>query len=134
MKPDPNKLRMAAMLGFLAVALGAMGAHGFKSSWEASLSAVEAAHRVEVWKTASLYHIIHSVVLLVLAYAFPERDRGNGIVNCFTGGILVFSGSLYALCLTGMKWLGAITPVGGLLMMLGWLLLVLSASPRKQAQ
>lgn len=134
MKPDPNKLRMAAMLGFLAVTLGAMGAHGLKSSWDAALPAAEAAHRLDVWKTASHYHLIHSVVLLVLAYAFPERDRGTWITASFTGGILIFSGSLYALCLTGMKWLGAITPIGGLLMMLGWLLLLLAASPRRSAQ
>jgi uncharacterized membrane protein YgdD (TMEM256/DUF423 family) len=130
MKADPNKLRTAALLGFLAVALGAMGAHGLKASWEAALPAAEAAKLVDVWKTASVYHAIHSVVLLVLAYAFPERDRGNWTTTCFTGGILIFSGTLYALCITGMKWLGAITPLGGLLLMTGWLLLALGSRPQ----
>ena len=131
MKPDPQKLRIAAVMGFLAVALGAMGAHGLKAEWEASVGLVEAAYRLDVWKTASLYHVVHAVVLLLLAYAFPTAKEGRWIYNSFFSGIIVFSGSLYLLCVTGVKVLGAITPVGGLLLMCGWLLLALTAGKKK---
>ncbi len=104
-----------------------MGAHGLKASWEASLAIDEAAKRLDVWKTASLYHVVHAVVLLVLAYALSDEKQGRWTWNCFVSGILVFSGSLYFLCLTGLKWLGAVTPIGGLLLMAGWVLLSLSA-------
>jgi uncharacterized membrane protein YgdD (TMEM256/DUF423 family) len=129
---DTSKLRTASMLGFLAVALGAMGAHGLKTAWEAKEGIVEAAKLLEIWKTASLYHIVHALVLLVMAYAFPKADEGRWIWRCFVSGLFIFSGSLYLLCLTGTKWLGAITPIGGLLLMTGWLLLAVSAGARKK--
>ena len=122
MKADPTKLRIAAIFGFLAVALGAMGAHALNASWEAALPALEAAKRVDVWKTASLYHIVHSVVLLVLAHAFADAKKGRCICCVFAAGIIIFSGSLYAFCITGIHWLGRITPVGGVFLMIGWLL------------
>ena len=121
-------LRAAALFGLLAVALGAMGAHGLKAHWEGTLTAVEAAKRVDVWKTASLYHLTHAIVLLLLAHAAPLRARACW---SFAIGIVVFSGSLYTLCLTGIKWLGAITPLGGVMLMLGWLLLACSRSEPK---
>lgn len=130
MTVNSSRLRTAAILGLLAVALGAMGAHGLKSHWEATLDAVEVAKRVDVWKTASFYHLTHAIVLLVLASVFPEPKQARGAWWSFMGGIVVFSGTLYVLCLTGMKWLGAITPIGGVLLMLGWLLLVF---PRGQS-
>jgi uncharacterized membrane protein YgdD (TMEM256/DUF423 family) len=120
---SPARLRTAAIIGLLAVAFGAMGAHGLKSNWEGTLDAVEAAKRVDVWKTASFYHLTHAIVLLVLAFAFPEPKQARGVWWSFVVGIAVFSGTLYVLCITGMKWLGAITPIGGVLLMLGWLLL-----------
>jgi len=123
MNADPLKLRIAAASGFLAVALGAMGAHGLKGHWEATLALSEAARHVETWKTASLYHIVHSVVLLILAFAFSERGKGRWPTILFASGIFLFSGSLYALCLGGGKWLGPVTPLGGLLLMAGWALL-----------
>jgi uncharacterized membrane protein YgdD (TMEM256/DUF423 family) len=131
MKVDPFKLRIAACFGFLAVALGAMGAHGLKASWEAALAVDEAAKRLDVWKTASLYHVVHAVVLLILAFAFSDPKQGRWTWNCFVSGVIIFSGSLYLLCLTGIKWLGAITPIGGLLLMAGWLLLALGASKKE---
>lgn len=133
MKADLFKLRVAALFGFLAVSLGALGAHGLKTSWEASLGPEQAAYFLEVWKTASLYHVVHAVVLLVLAYAFPTPAQGRWPWLSFVGGILVFSGSLYLLCITGMKWLGAITPIGGLLLIIGWLLLALTVQKPKAA-
>lgn len=131
MKADPEKLRNAAIFGFLAVALGAMGAHGLKTHWSATLTPDVVAYRLDVWKTASHYHLVHAVVLLILAYAFPLPSQGRWTVRSFVAGIVIFSGSLYTLCLTDMKWLGAITPLGGGLLMLGWLLLILT--PRSGA-
>lgn len=131
MKADLLKLRIAGIMGFLAVGLGAMGAHALKTKWEATLGAVEAAYRLDVWKTASQYHLAHAVVLLVLAFAYSRADQGRWVTRMMTGGIVFFSGSLYVLCLTGVKWLGAITPFGGLMLMLGWLLLLFQSKGRE---
>lgn len=130
MKADLLKLRIAGIMGFLAVGLGAMGAHALKSKWEATLGTVEAAYRLDVWKTASQYHLAHAVVLLVLAFAFSRPDQGRWASRLMTGGIVFFSGSLYLLCLSGVKWLGAITPIGGVLFMLGWLVLLVPAKEK----
>ncbi|MEY4485059.1 MAG: hypothetical protein RL693_2511, partial [Verrucomicrobiota bacterium] len=119
MKADPEKLRNAAIFGFLAVALGAMGAHGLKTSWSATLAPEVVAYRLDIWKTASHYHMVHAIVLLILSYAFPLPSQGRWTFRSFVTGIVVFSGSLYALCLTDLKWLGAITPIGGGFLMLG---------------
>lgn len=125
MTSSPARLRTAAILGLLAVALGAFGAHGLQSHWKAALDATEAAYRLDVWKTATFYHLTHTLVLLILAFAFPEPKQARAAWWSFVAGIVIFSGTLYVLCLSGMKWLGAITPIGGVLLMLGWLLLAL---------
>lgn len=106
-------IRIAALFGAAAVALGAFGSHGLKTLLEANQT-------VEVWKTASLYHLLHSVVLLVLATLPSLRRRA---FQCFGTGILIFSGSLYGLAVSQIKILGAITPIGGLFLIAGWLLL-----------
>jgi uncharacterized membrane protein YgdD (TMEM256/DUF423 family) len=104
-------LRIAAVFGFLAVACGAFGAHGLKATFEANGTG-------EIWKTAALYHAVHAVVLLVLA----QRSVVPRVsVLLFAAGIAIFSGSLYLLAITNVKWLGAITPLGGLALMGGWL-------------
>lgn len=131
MKADPDKLRNAAIFGFLAVALGAMGAHGLKTTWSATLTPDVVAYRMDVWKTASNYHMVHAIVLLILAYVFPLPSQGRWTFRSFMAGIVVFSGSLYILCLTDIKWLVALTPIGGGLLMLGWLFLILT--PRSTA-
>ena len=103
--------RIAALSGFLAVALGAIGAHGLKAT-------LDLHGTVAIWQTAALYHLVHSVVLLVLA----QRDappRPSFLL--FVAGIVIFSGSLYLLALTNVKWLGAITPLGGVSLLAGWL-------------
>jgi len=103
-------VRIAAIFGFLAVALGAFGAHGLKATLEAHGTA-------EVWKTASLYHLAHAVVLLVVA----QRTLVPRLaVWLFAAGIVVFSGTLYVLAITNLKWLGAIAPLGGLALLGGW--------------
>jgi uncharacterized membrane protein YgdD (TMEM256/DUF423 family) len=103
-------LRIAAVTGFLGVALGAFGAHGMEARLEEFGTG-------EIWRTAVLYHLIHAVVLFVLAGKEPFH-RGPWI--CFVLGIFVFSGTLYVLAGTGMRWLGAITPIGGVLFLIGW--------------
>jgi len=106
--------RIAAGLGLLAVALGAFGAHGLKD--------VLAQHgTADIWDKAVFYHFIHAVMLFVLAErkVLPVLTWGF-----FLAGILVFSGSLYLLAVTGLRWLGAVTPVGGLSFLAGWLALI----------
>jgi uncharacterized membrane protein YgdD (TMEM256/DUF423 family) len=107
---NPRAVRLAALMGFLAVALGAFGAHGLK--------AVLTQHgKVAVWEKAVFYHLIHAVVLLVLAHRPPFRP---GPWWCFFAGIVLFSGSLYLLALTNVPAIGLVTPLGGLSLLAGW--------------
>ena len=110
--------RLAAILGFLAVALGAFGAHGLKDLLMRN-------GMLPVWEKAVFYHIIHAVVLLFLASRAPLQ---NVAIWLFLVGVVVFSGSLYLLAFTGIKWLGAITPVGGLCLLGGWLTLAIASA------
>ena len=112
--------RIAAALCFLAVALGAFGAHGLKAT-------LQAHDMVGVWEKAVLYHFLHALALLVLAL-HGIGNRGPAIL--FVAGIILFSGSLYLLALTNVRWLGAITPLGGLCFLAGWAWLVFSATTR----
>lgn len=108
-------IRLAAFTGFLAVALGAFGAHGLKETLNANGT-------LAVWQTGALYHLVHAIVLLVLAHRSVVARLPFAL---FAIGILIFSGSLYALALTNLKWLGAITPLGGLCLLGGWLALAI---------
>ncbi len=110
-------LPLASILAALAVILGAMGAHGHVAD------VLTANGMIENWKTASHYHLIHAVALVALAVAAgsPGRWARIGWWAMF-GGVCVFSGSLYVLAWTGIKWLGAITPIGGLGLIVGWVL------------
>ncbi len=107
--------RLSAVLGFLAVALGAFGAHQFKALLAETGNAA-------VWQTAALYHLVHSLVALLLTTREPFA---RWAWRLFVAGILIFSGSLYALALSNVRALGAITPLGGLCLLGGWLLLAL---------
>lgn len=119
----------AALLGLLAVITGAFGAHGLK--------ALISAQQLDVWHTAVQYQFYHVFALLFLA----TLGRSNRIVKAsyylFTFGIILFSGSLYLLAcrdLIGWAWLtimGPITPLGGLLFILGWLMLIIAAIRNK---
>ena len=102
--------RIGALFGFLAVALGAFGAHGLRPTLEAN-------HTVALWEKAVFYHFIHAIMLYVLAGRVPLR---LGPWVCFLAGLLIFSGSLYLLALTNVRWLGAITPIGGVSFIIGW--------------
>jgi uncharacterized membrane protein YgdD (TMEM256/DUF423 family) len=107
-------LLVAGAIGFLGIALGAFGAHALRGFLEANQTR-------DLWNTAVLYHLVHAPALLWAATTehFPV-SYFKGAVLCWGSGILLFSGSLYALALTKISWLGAITPIGGLLLMAGW--------------
>ncbi len=107
-------LRLAAAFGLAGVVLGAFGAHG--------LRAVLDEHGTRtVWETAVFYQMVHAVALLALAASHRASSWVSGL---WIGGIIVFSGSLYLLAVTDAKWLGAITPLGGVAFLAGWALIV----------
>jgi uncharacterized membrane protein YgdD (TMEM256/DUF423 family) len=108
-------VRVSAALAMLGVALGAFGAHGLKEVLAAS------ANGVEVWKTAVFYHLLHAVVMYVVAL-----HRGSMRAWwLFAAGVVCFSGSLYLLSTMGWKWLGPGTPLGGVFFIAGWATLML---------
>lgn len=109
--------RVAGVAGALGVLLGAFGAHGLKD-------VVTDPHLLEVWETGARYHLIHALALCAVA-AHPRRPNGAGIA--FVAGMVLFSGSLYVMTLTGMRWLGAVTPLGGLSFIVGWVILAVRA-------
>ena len=102
--------RLAAALGFLAVCLGAFGAHALKPLLEHNGT-------TEIWEKAVFYHFIHTVMLYVTAQKQPLPGRAVGF---FLAGVFIFSGSLYLLAVTRVLWLGAVTPLGGLCLLAGW--------------
>lgn len=114
-------LAIGALFGVLGVVLGAFGAHALRARLSPEM--------LSVWKTANEYHFYHAIALVIVGLlARAVRMPGLDVVaTCFIGGVLVFSGSLYAMALTDVRWLGAITPIGGLLFVLGWAWLALSA-------
>jgi len=109
-----------ALLGFLSVAVGAFGAHALKDFLTAN-------NRIDTFETAVQYQMYHALALVltgILSCIFPKSDF-SWIAISFLFGICIFSGSLYILCATGVKWLGAITPLGGLGFLAGWMLLAI---------
>src|SRR4051812_32134486 len=107
-------LLAAATLGFLGVELGAFGAHALRQRLAPELLAV--------YQTGVLYHLVHAVALL--GVAILAKMRPDAMLTAagwlFVAGIMIFSGSLYALAITGVRVLGAITPLGGLAFLAGW--------------
>lgn len=106
----------AAMLGFTGVGLGAFGAHALKST-------LLARGTTDSWRTAVTYQLVHSLALLALSTREVDREstvRWDVVGNCWLVGTVLFSGSIYGLSLGGPRFLGPITPVGGLFMMAGW--------------
>ena len=107
---------------FLGVALGAFGAHGLKSRVSPEM--------LTVWQTAVQYHLVHAlglVLLGILCHLMPETALARSAGWALLVGILLFSGSLYIMVLSGIRSLGAITPLGRVTFLLGWLLLILAA-------
>jgi len=118
-----NTIQIAGILGGLAVAIGAFGAHGLEAILESN-------GRTETFETAVKYHFYHTLAILVIGVwqqFEPTTKNLNSAVWMFFIGILIFSGSLYVLSLTGISWLGAITPLGGVAFILGWGILAFSA-------
>jgi len=117
-------LRWAAALGGLGVLLGAFGAHALKDSLAPEMLAV--------WHTAVLYQFLHALALLGTGLALqrsPDCRAWRRAGAAFVLGCLLFSGSLYLLAVSGWRWLGAITPLGGLSFLLGWFWLWRGISP-----
>jgi uncharacterized membrane protein YgdD (TMEM256/DUF423 family) len=105
----------------LGVAAGAFGAHGLRSRLSPEM--------LDVWETAVRYQLVHALALLAVAWAV-SRWPGTATTAAgwlFVAGTLVFSGSLYGLSLSGIRWLGAITPLGGLAFLAGWACLIWAA-------
>jgi uncharacterized membrane protein YgdD (TMEM256/DUF423 family) len=114
-------LLLAGLNGFLAVALGAFGAHGLKER----LSPTD----LETWLTGVRYQAWHALALLGLACLPAGWRRVGPAALLLALGTVIFSGTLYALVLLDQRWLGAVTPVGGTLMIAGWVVLALSGPP-----
>ncbi len=114
-----------ALLGALSVAGGAFGAHGLKAVLDATGQAAN-------WETAARYCMYHALALLALGLLAERRPTATRTVSaaacCFLTGVLIFSGCLAALALSGVKILGAIVPLGGLLLLAGWLLTAFAAA------
>ena len=110
-----------ALFLLTGVAAGAFGAHALKS--------IVTPDRLAIWQTAVLYQLIHGLGLLIIAAMRPHYgSRCLAYAGWFLlAGVLIFSGSLYVLVLTDIRWLGAITPIGGASFMLGWALVAWSA-------
>ena len=123
---DRTFLLIGSVIGFLGVAFGAFGAHALRSRLSPDMLAV--------FETAVRYQMYHVFAVLIVAAAIGRMGNARMLVTAgwlFAAGIVVFSGSLYALALTGSRGLGAITPVGGLLFLAGWAALAFFALAQK---
>jgi uncharacterized membrane protein YgdD (TMEM256/DUF423 family) len=118
---------LAGIIGALGVAAGAFGAHALRPSIPP--------RALEIWQTAVDYQLVHALALLGLAL-FAER-RPLRLVEVagwlFFGGVVLFSGSLYVLAMTGVGWLGAVTPLGGLAFIVGWSCLAVAGLARPKS-
>ena len=115
-------IQLAAILGGLDVAIGAFGAHALRPMLEAS-------KRFDTFETAVRYQFYHALALLVVGILWalrPELRNLGTTGGLWLGGVVLFSGSLYLLCFTGVTKLGAVAPIGGLLLLGGWISLALA--------
>jgi uncharacterized membrane protein YgdD (TMEM256/DUF423 family) len=123
-------LLAAGILGITGVALGAFGAHSLRATLLARGTLV-------AWETASRYHLFHAIALIgVAAWQNSQAASSGGALTAWTtnlwcAGVVLFSGSLYWLALGGPRWLGPITPLGGVALMVGWLLVAIAACRRR---
>ncbi len=109
---------LGSLNAFFAVALGAFGAHGLKSKVSAEM--------LTVWQTSVQYHMFHALGLIllgILIHLFPQIGQLRIPGWLFFSGIVLFSGSLYVMVLSGVRVLGIVTPIGGIVFLIGWLLL-----------
>ncbi|MEM7200192.1 MAG: DUF423 domain-containing protein [Planctomycetota bacterium] len=120
-----SMLRLGAVLAALAVALGAFGAHGLAAH-------LEAHGQIENYQTAVRYQMWHALAILGCAALRGVGATRTGLAAwCFALGAAVFSGTLYAMALGGPRMLGAITPIGGVLLLIGWVALATGQGPNK---
>lgn len=118
-------LYLAALSGATAVGLGAFGSHGLRN--------LVTPESLAVWKTAVEYHFVHTLALLFVSKE-PSLFRFRWSQRLWGLGIVLFSGSLYALVITGQRYLGLVTPLGGAAFILGWLALALPKSTRPDGE
>ena len=118
---DRTFMFVGALMGFVGVGLGAFGAHALKGRLSPDMLAV--------FETGVRYQMYHALALLATAALMSRSEGRAGLVAgwSFTAGIVIFSGSLYALALTGVTVLGAVTPIGGLAFLIGWAALTIAA-------
>ena len=114
-------VRLGAIFMFLAVGLGAFGAHALRQRLSPEMLAI--------FETGVRYHVYHALGLFAVAWVADKSPASlaNAAGWAFTVGIVVFSGSLYVLSMTGVRWLGAVTPLGGTAFLVGWVLLFLAS-------
>ena len=118
--PITHRYRLlGSMLALCAVLFGAFGAHALRETLSAHDS-------IQIWETAVRYQMWHALALIILSMIPVPQSIPKMTGPCFLVGSLLFSGSLYGLALDGPKWLGPVTPLGGLCLMIGWVLLVYS--------
>jgi uncharacterized membrane protein YgdD (TMEM256/DUF423 family) len=111
---------IATLMGALGVAAGAFGAHALRQRVDE--------RSLEIFETAVRYQMYHAFALLAAAWLISTGARQAGTAAwLFAGGVLVFSGSLYVMVASGARWLGAVTPIGGVLMIGGWIMLAVAA-------
>jgi len=122
-------LLAAGLLGLTGVALGAMGAHALKAT-------LAERGMIQAWETAARYHVFHAVALLGVA-AWARADASSRstrrmfwAARLWCVGVVLFSGSLYWLALGGPRWLGPVTPLGGMALMIGWLFVAIAGFSR----
>lgn len=119
-------LFIAAVSGFLAVAIGAFGAHGLKPHISPEA--------MQWYETGSRYHFYHTLALLAIALLMKNDSKLLGYAGfAFLIGILLFSGSLYVMAVTGMKKLGMITPIGGVALLAGWGMMAIEGLKRRSS-
>jgi uncharacterized membrane protein YgdD (TMEM256/DUF423 family) len=119
-------ITLGAALGLLAVVAGTFGAHGLKGHVEPDLLAI--------YHTGAQYHMYHALALLLTGLVY-ERHPSRPVAAagwCFVVGVVIFSGSLYALAISGQRWLGAITPIGGVSFLVGWAMLMVCTAMKRQ--
>ena len=123
-----NWIRIGAILGGLAVVAGAFGAHGLRERLDA--------RSLEVFETAAKYQMYHALALMAVGVLAMMGRGGASLAVAgwsFLVGILIFSGTLYGLSISGLRWLGAITPIGGVAMIVGWIALAIAAGGAAKA-
>ena len=113
-------LRFSALFGFLGVATGAFATHGLKNTLPMDL--------LEIFATGSRYCLLHALPLMAIALSHKENIWLQRASIGFIVGTIIFAGSLWTLALSGLRWFGAITPIGGLGLLYGWVCVFLSAS------